>query len=110
VSGAKGDVLMFTPKGDVAFFDGFVKPGSRLNNAGAATTRSVFEAKLWGYENYEPWKKKAELSQLKIDTAHDLSVARQCKYTYSLVVSSAALRTDFILRNANIKTYYIPFV
>jgi hypothetical protein len=109
VSGSKGDILILTPKGFSAFFDGEVMPGSPLNRAGATTTRHVFEAKAWDYGGYTPSQQKSKLKQLLAEAEQDKYVAKECKYTYSVVTTSPTLTKDFRKSNPSIPIYNIAF-
>jgi hypothetical protein len=110
-SGSRGDFVVFTPKGDSAVFDGLVKPRGLIAQAGATTNRHVIEAKLWDWDNSEKYtrsKKRSRLNELVSQANYDLYVARQCKYTYSVVVSNWNLKKDFNKVSKNIRAYYIP--
>ena len=109
VSGSRGDFLIFTQKGDFAFFDGLVKPQGALSRFGVTLNRHVIEAKAWNFGGYPLWLKKSKLLELKAEANHDLSVATQCKYTYSVVTSSPSLTRYFRAASPGINIYNIPF-
>jgi RHS repeat-associated protein len=108
-TGSKGDFLIFTKNGDFAFFDGKVKSNGKLHGAkGVTTRRSVAEAKAWSYEYYKPSTQKLALNRLLPEIQHDQIVASQCKYTYSVVVSSYDLYSS-LQRSSSASIYHIPF-
>ncbi len=113
VTGSKGDFLIEAPSGHFAFFDGLVTERGALAKLGAPTERSVAEAKAWNYGMYglkNPRLPALAKAALISEVAEDLIVARQCKYSYSVALSSRTLyytlKNKFLFR---VPTYHIPF-
>jgi RHS repeat-associated protein len=111
VSGSKGDYFIQSPDGRSAYFDGLVRPKGALykqNKSNITINKHVIEAKAWNWGAYSSSLQKLTSTILINSVIHDQIVAKQCRYKYSVVISSPSLYKE-VKNYIAADLYVVPF-